>query len=63
MLANDGLIRWLGEPVGRIMAGGHILTPQVRVIADEQLTGPAPLRAPELQPTGGKPARAAKQAR
>lgn len=41
VLANDGLIRWLGEPVGRIMAGGHILTPQVRVIADEQLTGPA----------------------
>ena len=41
VLANDGLIRWLGEPVGRIIAGGHILTPQVRVIADEQLTGPS----------------------
>ncbi len=41
VLANDGLIRWLGEPVGRIIAGAHILTPQVRVIADEQLTGPA----------------------
>ena len=41
VLANDGLIRWLGEPVGRIMAGAHILEPQVRVIADEQLTGPA----------------------
>ena len=41
VLANDGLIRWLGEPVGRIVAGAHILEPQARVIADEQLTGPA----------------------
>lgn len=41
VLANDGLIRWLGEPVGRITAGPHVLEPQVRVIADEQLTGPA----------------------
>ena len=41
VLANDGLIRWLGEPVGRIVAGAHMLEPQVRVIADEQLTGPA----------------------
>ena len=41
VLANDGLMRWLGEPVGRIIAGPHILEPHVRVIADEQLTGPA----------------------
>ena len=41
VLANDGLIRWLGEPVARITAGAHILEPGVRVIADEQLTGPA----------------------
>ena len=41
VLANDGLIRWLGEPVGRIATGSHILEPQVRVVADEQLTGPA----------------------
>ena len=41
VLANDGLIRWLGEPVGRITAGAHILEPHIRVIADEQLTGPA----------------------
>jgi ATP-dependent RNA helicase SUPV3L1/SUV3 len=41
VLANDGLIRWLGEPVGRIVVGAHILEPHVRVIADEQLTGPA----------------------
>jgi ATP-dependent RNA helicase SUPV3L1/SUV3 len=41
VLANDGLIRWLGEPVGRIVVGPHILQPHVRVIADEHLTGPA----------------------
>ncbi|MDB5651559.1 MAG: Helicase, partial [Hyphomicrobiales bacterium] len=40
VLANDGVIRWLGEAVGRIAAGDHLLTPRVRVLADEQLTGP-----------------------
>ncbi len=39
VLANDGLIRWLGEPVGRMTAGAHILEAHIRVIADEQLTG------------------------
>ncbi|MEN9708411.1 MAG: hypothetical protein RIQ68_819, partial [Pseudomonadota bacterium] len=41
VLANDGLIRWLGEPVGKLAAGDHILSPRVRVLADEQLTGAA----------------------
>ena len=41
VLAHDGLIRWLGEPVGRLTAGDHILRPIVRVLADDQLTGPA----------------------
>ncbi len=40
MLANDGVIRWLGEPVGKISAGDHILKPRVRIVADETLTGP-----------------------
>ena len=40
VLGNDGTIRWLGEPVGKIAAGPGILTPTVRVLADEQLTGP-----------------------
>jgi len=40
VLANDGVIRWLGEPVGKISAGDHILKPRVRVIADETLSGP-----------------------
>ena len=41
VLANDGVIRWLGEAVGRIVAGDHILSPAARVLADEQLTGPS----------------------
>ena len=41
VLANDGLLRWLGEPIGRIGVGAHMLEPVVRVLADEQLTGVA----------------------
>jgi ATP-dependent RNA helicase SUPV3L1/SUV3 len=41
VLANDGVIRWLGEAVGKIVAGDHVLTPRVRILADEHLTGPA----------------------
>ena len=41
VLAHDGLIRWLGEPVGKLTAGDHILRPRVRILADEYLTGPA----------------------
>ncbi|HUZ66151.1 MAG TPA: helicase-related protein [Beijerinckiaceae bacterium] len=39
VLANDGTIRWLGEAVGKIGAGDRLLSPSVRVLADEQLTG------------------------
>ncbi|MFN3889795.1 MAG: helicase-related protein [Beijerinckiaceae bacterium] len=39
VLAHDGVIRWLGEPVGKLAAGDHILKPRVRVLADDQLTG------------------------
>ncbi len=39
VLGNDGTIRWLGEPVGKIAQGAGILTPTVHVLADEQLTG------------------------
>ncbi|MCX7900300.1 MAG: helicase, partial [Methylocystis sp.] len=38
-LANEGTIRWLGEPVGRIARGPSILAPTTRVLADEQLAG------------------------
>ncbi len=40
VLANDGVIRWLGEAIGKIGAGDHLLEPRVNVLADEQLTGP-----------------------
>jgi ATP-dependent RNA helicase SUPV3L1/SUV3 len=40
VLANDGTIRWLGEAVGKTAAGDHVLGPSVRILADEQLTGP-----------------------
>ncbi len=39
VLATDGIIRWQGQPVGRIVAGDEALKPRVRIIADEQLTG------------------------
>ncbi len=39
VLANDGTIRWLGEPAGKIAAGAHVLEPVACVLADEQLGG------------------------
>lgn len=41
VLASDGLIRWIGEPVARLTATPEALRPAVTLIADEQLTGPA----------------------
>ena len=39
VLATDGTIRWLGQPVGKLVAGEEVLKPRVRIIADEHLTG------------------------
>ncbi len=39
VLANDGVIRWLGEAVAKIVPGEHILQPRIAILADEQLTG------------------------
>ena len=41
VLASNGLIRWMGEPVAKILAGDNILRPRVRILADDQLTGAA----------------------
>jgi len=41
VLASDGTIRWTGEPVARLIAGENALEPRIRILADEQLTGPA----------------------
>ncbi len=40
VLANDGLLRWTGEPVARLAAGEKVLAPRIRVMADDSL-GPA----------------------
>jgi ATP-dependent RNA helicase SUPV3L1/SUV3 len=39
VLAADGAIRWLGQAVGKLVAGEEVLKPRVRLIADEQLSG------------------------
>src|SRR5262249_47829092 len=39
VLATDGTIRWLGQGVGKLVAGEEALKPRVRIIADEHLTG------------------------
>jgi ATP-dependent RNA helicase SUPV3L1/SUV3 len=39
VLAGDGAIRWMGEPVGKLIAGDEMLRPRVRILADEHLTG------------------------
>ena len=41
VLSNDGTIRWSGDPVGKLEASEKIFEPEIRLIADEHLTGPA----------------------
>ena len=41
VLSNDGTIRWSGDPVGKLEASEKIFEPEIRIIADEHLTGPA----------------------
>ena len=41
MLANDGVVRWMGDAVGKLVAGDDALRPRLRIIADDHLTGPA----------------------
>jgi len=38
-LGSDGTLRWLGEPVGKVIAGEDVLKPRIVLLADEQLTG------------------------
>ncbi|MEC9464025.1 MAG: helicase, partial [Pseudomonadota bacterium] len=38
-IGSDGLVRWLGDPVARLVGTDHILHPRVILLADEQLTG------------------------
>ena len=41
VLASNGLIRWMGEPVAKLLPGENIVRPRVRVLADEHLSGAA----------------------
>ncbi|HEX8166737.1 MAG TPA: helicase-related protein [Beijerinckiaceae bacterium] len=41
VISNDGTIRWQGDPVARLEAGEKLFEPKLRIVADEQLTGPA----------------------
>jgi ATP-dependent RNA helicase SUPV3L1/SUV3 len=41
VLTSDATIRWLGDPVAKILPGDMVLRPRVRILADEQLTGAA----------------------
>ncbi len=41
ILSNDGAIRWVGEAVAKLTTGEAVLEPRLRILADEQLTGPA----------------------
>lgn len=39
VLSTDGSLRWLGQPVARLVAGDDALAPKVALTADEQLAG------------------------
>jgi len=41
VLSHDGLLRWVGEPVARLVAGEKVLEPRLRLLVEEHLTGPA----------------------
>ncbi len=42
VLSHDGVIRWTGDPVAKLTPGDDkLFEPHVRLLADEQLTGPA----------------------
>src|SRR5277367_6573495 len=37
VLSNDGVIRWLGDPVARLSPGSSVLAPAAVILADEEL--------------------------
>ena len=40
VLSNDGVIRWLGDPVAKLEPGEKLFEPRPRIVADEELAGP-----------------------
>ncbi|WP_132254650.1 helicase-related protein, partial [Methylobacterium segetis] len=41
VLSHEGVIRWTGDPVAKLVPGDKLFEPRLRLIADEQLAGPA----------------------
>ena len=41
VLSNDGIIRWLGDPVARLSPGADLLNPSAVILADESLPLPS----------------------
>ena len=39
VLTADGTVRWVGEPVAKLIPGDTVLAPRFKIIADEHLTG------------------------
>jgi ATP-dependent RNA helicase SUPV3L1/SUV3 len=39
LLASDGVIRWTGDAVAKLVAADDILHPRLRIVADERLNG------------------------
>ena len=37
VLSNDGIIRWLGDPVAKLSPGPNVLNPSAVIFADESL--------------------------
>ena len=37
VLANDGVIRWLGDPIAKLASGADLLTPRAVILADGRL--------------------------
>lgn len=40
-LGSDGIVRWIGQPVGQLVGGEDFFKPKLIVLADTQLTGEA----------------------
>jgi ATP-dependent RNA helicase SUPV3L1/SUV3 len=41
VLTSDNTIRWVGAAVGKLMASDNVLSPRIRIMADEHLSGPS----------------------
>ncbi|GJE57616.1 helicase-related protein [Methylobacterium thuringiense] len=41
VLSHDGIVRWTGDPVAKLVPGDKLFEPGLRLIADEGLSGPS----------------------